>query len=117
MKGYRNAFKILMIAAAVVLVATVSFTLWHGLTDRGVLVKYGPSSSAPTEDTADYPININTATKEQLMKLDGIGEKRAEDIIAYRQSVGRIDNVDELLKVDGIGQKTLDGIREYICVE
>ena len=51
------------------------------------------------------------------MKLDGIGEKRAEDIIAYRQSVGRIENVDELLKVDGVGQKTLDGIREYICVE
>lgn len=58
-------------------------------------------------------ININTATREQLMTLNGIGGVLADRIIAGRQ----YRQVDDLLKVKGIGEKTLEKIRDKIVVE
>jgi len=48
-------------------------------------------------------VNINTATKEELTSLKGIGEKRAQDIIDYRTKNGPFKSVDDLEKVPGIG--------------
>lgn len=64
----------------------------------------------------DGKINLNTATSEQLQTIPGIGAKRAEDIIAYRESHGDFQSVDDLKNVSGIGDKTLDKIRESIYV-
>ena len=64
----------------------------------------------------DGKINLNTATSEQLQTISGIGAKRAEDIIAYRESHGGFQSVDDLKNVSGIGDKTLDKIRESIYV-
>lgn len=64
----------------------------------------------------DGKINLNTATKEQLQTISGIGAKRAEDIIAYRESHGGFQSVDDLKNVSGIGDKTLDKIRESLYV-
>ncbi|WP_303949876.1 helix-hairpin-helix domain-containing protein [Streptococcus vestibularis] len=64
----------------------------------------------------DGKINLNTATKEQLHTISGIGAKRAEDIIDYRESHGGFQSVDDLKNVSGIGDKTLDKIRESIYV-
>ncbi|MDU5727203.1 MAG: helix-hairpin-helix domain-containing protein, partial [Neisseria sp.] len=61
-------------------------------------------------------INLNTATSEQLQTISGIGAKRAEDIVAYRESHGGFQSVDDLKNVSGIGDKTLDKIRESIYV-
>ena len=61
-------------------------------------------------------INLNTATSEQLQTISGIGAKRAEDIVAYRESHGSFQSVDDLKNVSGIGDKTLDKIRESIYV-
>ena len=71
---------------------------------------------APSE-SADSCVNINTATKEELMTLPGIGEVIAERIIAYRQTYGSFSSVEELDAVSGIGDKRLDAIRDYITVE
>lgn len=60
----------------------------------------------------DGKINLNTATSEQLQTISGIGAKRTEDIIAYRESHGGFQSVDDLKNVSGIGDKTLDKIRE-----
>lgn len=62
------------------------------------------------------PVNINTADKELLMTLSGIGEVRAEAIIDYRVYYGKFKSVDELLEVEGIGEKTLEKIRDRITV-
>ena len=64
----------------------------------------------------DGKINLNTATSEQLQTISGIGAKRAEDIIAYRESHGGFQSVDDLKNVSGIGDKTLEKIRESLYV-
>lgn len=52
-------------------------------------------------------VDINTASLSELSTLNGISDKKAKDIIAYREK-SCFKNVDELLKVKGIGQKTLE---------
>src|SRR5262245_6911062 len=59
-------------------------------------------------------VNINTATKEELTTLQGIGEKRAQDIIDYRTKNGPFKSVDDLEKIPGIGPGTMKQIRPQL---
>lgn len=68
-----------------------------------------------TEQTTNF-ININIAQKEELMLLDGVGEKTAERIIAYRQEQGMFENIADIQNVKGIGEKTFAEIAPYITV-
>lgn len=61
-------------------------------------------------------VNINTATKEELLTIKGIGEKRAQDIIDYRKKHGNFKSVDELEKVPGIGPGIMKQIRPGVSV-
>ena len=61
-------------------------------------------------------ININTADKESLMVLDGIGEKKAEAIIEYRTQ-RPFKSISDIMNVSGIGQKTYEKIKDSICVK
>ncbi|MGN0148993.1 MAG: ComEA family DNA-binding protein [Clostridia bacterium] len=67
--------------------------------------------------TDDGRININTATAEELIELDGIGEKLAQRIIDYRVENGDFDVIEELMLVAGISEKTFAQISDKICVE
>jgi competence protein ComEA len=62
-------------------------------------------------------ININTATAEELMQLNGIGPKYAARIIAYREKYGPFKTPEGLMQVSGIGPKTFEKNREIITVE
>ena len=76
-----------------------------------------PSPSAQSkEDTlaGGAKINLNTAGVDELMTLPGIGEKRAEDIIAYRQANGPFRIPEELTEVPGIGEGILEGLIGYV---
>jgi competence protein ComEA len=62
-------------------------------------------------------ININEAAVTTLAKLPGVGRKKAEAIVAYRNEHGKFNAVDDLKKVDGIGKKTLEKLRGHVTVE
>jgi competence protein ComEA len=59
-------------------------------------------------------VNINTATKEELASIKGVGEKRAQDIIDYRNQNGPFKNTDDLEKVPGVGPGLMKRIRSQI---
>lgn len=61
-------------------------------------------------------ININIATVEELTALDGVGEKKAQAIVEYRNENGYFTTVEELTNVSGIGEKTLEKNRNKITV-
>ncbi|MDZ5253070.1 helix-hairpin-helix domain-containing protein [Clostridium sp. LIBA-8841] len=62
-------------------------------------------------------ININTASKETLMTLNGIGESKAQAIIDYREEIGGFKSVDEITNISGIGEKTLEKIKDKISIK
>ncbi len=59
-------------------------------------------------------VNINTADKETLVLLPGVGPVMAEAILAYRKDNGNFKSIDELTKVKGIGDKTLEKLKPFL---
>jgi competence protein ComEA len=80
----------------------------------------GAATSAPSTSAAGGsttgPINLNTATAEQLDTLDGVGPVMAQKIIAYREQHGGFGSVDELDRIPGIGEKRMAGLRDQVTV-
>lgn len=70
-----------------------------------------------TEVTVSFPLDINAATEEELVQIKGIGSVAAEKIIAYRENVGYFYSPDDLLNVDGIGEKKLADMIDYIFID
>lgn len=68
------------------------------------------------QHTNSNKVIINTASKEDLESLNGIGPSKAEAIINYRDEHGFFQSIEDLLNVSGIGEKTLENIRDYIQV-
>lgn len=62
------------------------------------------------------PININTATAEQLTQLKGIGLTKAKAIVAYRKQKGAFSSIEELELVKGIGKNTINKNRKMITL-
>ena len=75
------------------------------------------SSGDKGEKNESSIININTASKETLMTLNGIGESKAQAIIDYRDEIGGFKSVDDITNVSGIGEKTLEKIKDKISIK
>ncbi|RHE65305.1 helix-hairpin-helix domain-containing protein [Streptococcus gordonii] len=75
------------------------------------------SATSGTGQAKSALVNLNTATEADFQTISGIGQKRAQDIIAYREANGRFKSVDELKNVSGIGAKTLEKLKEYVTVD
>jgi competence ComEA-like helix-hairpin-helix protein len=62
------------------------------------------------------PVNINTASSEQLQQVPGIGPATADKILQMRKSYGPFKSVDDLLAIRGLGAKRLEKMRKYLTV-
>ena len=74
------------------------------------------NDTAASDTSPATPLNLNTATWEELDGLPGIGPKRAQAIVAYREEHGSFSSVEELLQVPGIGEKVLEGIEDQLFI-
>ena len=69
---------------------------------------------AATKKPPVHPINLNSATSEELQQVPGIGPATADKILQMRKSYGAFKTVDDLLAIRGIGKKRLDKMRKYL---
>ncbi len=100
---------VLFIAASALLGLALSF-----------LFKAAPSAGriyAASFDTEVSKININSAGKEQLITLPGIGPKIAEKIIDYRRKKGKIHDIKELKQINGIGDKKIENMKPFLIID
>lgn len=75
------------------------------------------SSNNNQHDSIDITVNINTADAEEIATLlKGIGAKKAQDIIDYRNEHGKFENIESLKQVKGIGQSTIDKNKDRILL-
>ncbi|AZR73202.1 hypothetical protein BBF96_07270 [Anoxybacter fermentans] len=75
------------------------------ITTRSIVIK-----------NSERKVNINTASKEELMTLPGIGPGKAAAIIGYREMNGSFRKLEDLMNVDGIGEKTFIKLKDKITL-
>lgn len=86
------------------------------VTGMGLPVWVYSSEPAATGQVAVAKININTASREELMRLKGVGPANADRIIEYRKALGPFQKPEDIMKVKGIGEKTWEANKDAITV-
>lgn len=84
----------------------------------GILAESDSSSESvkSVQDSSDGLVNLNTADRNQLMTLTGIGESRADAILAYRSEHGKFQKIEDIMKVSGIKEGAFSKIKDQIKV-
>lgn len=75
-----------------------------------------PAVLAANKKPPAAPINLNTATSDELQQVPGIGPVTAEKILQMRKAYGPFKSVDDLRAIKGIGPKRLEKMRKYLTV-
>ncbi len=95
--------------------------LGYAYLSRKPVIVYNVSSTVYLTATEYVPdedkVNINTANVEELQELDGIGEKLAEEIVAYREENGDFTSPYDLKKINGISHAKAEKLAPYVKVE
>lgn len=102
----------ILMAAALLLAALCAIVEWNRTPQE---ICAAPVSSVYRAETGGR-LDLNTADKEGLMQLPGIGGKLAERILAYREANGGFVHVQQLDMVEGLSEGKIDAIREYVMV-
>lgn len=84
--------------------------------DKQAFWKEEEKESEAVQNTANT-VNINTADKELLMTLPGVGESRAESILSYREENGSFSKEEDIMKVPGIKEGAYQKLKDKICVD
>lgn len=113
MKHFKNG-KLIIIIGAVGLIAVIAVVLISHFTYVSPPRGYTPQE---IDAMGIKPININTASAEELGSLTGVTDKQAQSIVAYREEHGAFTSTKELMQVEGVGKKTYERIAPYITAE
>ena len=85
-------------------------------TEEAETMPEGQTQETSSAEGTDGKVHLNAASREELMTLTGIGEKKADAIIRYRESNGGFQSVDELMQVEGIKEGTYNKIKDSIVI-
>lgn len=113
-----------------VLVETPTTAVQSGTATRSAAATVGRSAASGKSGTAtaaqttasdnagavSYPVNLNTATFEELTAIQGIGDQRAAAILAYREQIGKYTSVEQIKDIRGIGDGLYAKIAPYLTV-
>lgn len=108
-----KAYLIAAAISATVLLVVFGISRYYGEEQPVPVISY--IEEAAFYDNTIERIELNTATAEELIEIEGIGRSTAEKIVAYAEKVGFL-SVEDLLDIDGIGQKTYEAMRPYVTV-
>jgi competence ComEA-like helix-hairpin-helix protein len=86
-------------------------------TDEPLVVETNEEESVAEDDTATSRVSINTASKQELMTLPGIGEVMSDRIIAHRTDVGPFRSIEELRTIKGLSKRKLEQLAPLITIE
>lgn len=79
-------------------------------------VATSPDTPAMGTEGSNSKVNLNSASKEQLMTLPGVGESKAEKIISYREQTGKFNKPEDIMNISGIKEGMYNKIKDLICV-
>lgn len=68
------------------------------------------------EESVSFPLNINTASEEDLINIPGIGPSKASTIRNYIETNGPLQSIDQMIEIPGVGATTLENLRPYLMV-
>lgn len=95
---------------------TLRFPVLRVLLSLSLILLFSAAISPAKKKPPLKPVNINTATSEELQQVPGIGPATAQKILQMRKSYGAFKSVDDLLAIRGLGQKRLDKMRKYLTI-
>lgn len=84
--------------------------------DTTLTAEESSSSSAKIEKDENVVVNINTCSPEELMQIPGIGESKANAIVAYRNVIGSYSSTEEVKNISGFSDKFYESIKDNITV-
>lgn len=93
----------------------VIYIPYEGEIDENTVLDLVEGASGETESSSEL-VNINTAGIEELTTLNGIGEKKAQAILTYREEQGLFGTLDDIKNIPGIGDKTFENLKPYITI-
>jgi competence protein ComEA len=96
-------------------IGAVSRTLWRAVILTAGLCPFALAFAQQKQGPVGK-VNINTATRTELMQIPKIGEKMAERIVEFRKANGPFTRVEEILNVKGMGEKTFLAMRHQLTV-
>lgn len=102
-------FRALVSIAAVAILIAAAHPLAQSTTPRTRAASHGAAKPLG-------PVNLNSATLEDLASLPGIGEKTAAKILEYREKNGPFKKIEELMNVQGIGEKSFLKLKPQITI-
>ncbi len=93
----------------------VIYIPYEGEFDENAVLDLVEDASGQTESSGEL-VNINTAGIEELTTLNGIGEKKAQAILTYREEQGLFGTLEDIKNIPGIGDKTFENLKPYITI-